>query len=231
AYDPAYAYEIAVIVQDGMRRMYQAGENILYYLTLYNENYAMPAMPAGAEQGILKGLYKFKAGPEGKKHKAQIFGSGPLIRSALAAQEVLAERYDVSADVWSVTSYKHLRTDALNAQRWNMLHPADKAKKSYLETALEKEQGVFVAVSDYMKAVPEQIAPWVPGGLTVLGTDGFGRSDTRQNLRRFFEVDTESTVLATLHALSQKGKVAKQAVQQAIKDLKLDPEKAYPQFV
>ena len=231
AYDPAFAYELAVIIQDGMRRMYQAGENLFYYLTLYNENYAMPAMPEGAEQGILKGLYKFKSGPQGKKHKAHIFGSGPIIRSALAAQEVLAERYDVSADVWSATSYKHLRTEALQAQRWNMLHPAENPKKSYVESLLEKEQGVFVAVSDYMKALPEQIARWVPGGLTALGTDGFGRSDTRQNLRRFFEIDTESTVVATLYALSQKGKLPKQVVQQAIKDLKVDPEKPYPQLV
>jgi len=211
--------------------MYQAGENLFYYLTLYNENYAMPAMPEGAEQGILKGLYKFKSGPQAKKHKAHIFGSGPIIRSALAAQEVLAERYDVSADVWSATSYKHLRTEALQAQRWNMLHPAENPKKSYVESLLEKEQGVFVAVSDYMKALPEQIARWVPGGLTALGTDGFGRSDTRQNLRRFFEIDTESTVVATLYALSQKGKLPKQVVQQAIKDLKVDPEKPYPQLV
>jgi pyruvate dehydrogenase E1 component len=231
AYDPAFAYEIAVIVQEGMWQMYQAGENIFYYLTLYNENYAMPAMPAGVEEGILKGLYKFKAGPEGKKHRAHIFGSGPLIRSALAAQDVLAERYDVSADIWSATSYKHLRTDALRVQRWNMLHPVEQPKKSYLETTLEKEQGVFVAVSDNMRTVAEQIAQWVPGGLTALGTDGFGRSDTRPNLRRFFEVDTESTVLATLYALSKQGKLPKEAVQQAIKDLKLDPEKPYPQFV
>ncbi len=231
AYDPAFAYEVAVIVQDGMRRMYEAGENIFYYLTLYNENYLMPNMPEGVEQGILKGLYKFKAGAEGKKHKAQILGSGPLIRSALAAQEILAERYDVSVDVWSATSYKHLRTEALHAQRWNMLHPTEKPKKSYLETVLEKEQGTFVAVSDNMKIVPDQIAPWVPGGLMTLGTDGFGRSDTRQNLRRFFEVDTESTVIATLYALSQKGKVSKDVLTQAIKDLNLDPEKRYPQFV
>jgi pyruvate dehydrogenase E1 component len=231
AYDPAFAYEVAVIVQDGMRRMYEAGENIFYYLTLYNENYLMPNMPEGVEQGILKGLYKFKAGAEGKKHKAHILGSGPLIRSALAAQEILAERYDVSVDVWSATSYKHLRTEALHAQRWNMLHPTEKPKKSYLETVLEKEQGTFVAVSDNMKIVPDQIAPWVPGGLMTLGTDGFGRSDTRQNLRRFFEVDTESTVIATLYALSQKGKVSKEVLAQAIKDLNLDPEKRYPQFV
>jgi pyruvate dehydrogenase E1 component len=228
AYDPAYAYELAVIIQDGMRRMYQERENIYYYITLYNENYAMPPMPAGVEEGILKGLYRFKPGPNGKKHKAHLFGSGPIIRSALAAQEILAERYDVSADVWSATSYKLLRGEALQAKRWNMLHPAEAPRKSYLETVLEKEQGAFVAVSDNMRAVPDMIAPWVPGGLMTLGTDGFGRSDTRENLRRFFEVDAPSTVLATLYALFQRNLIPKEMVQRAVKDLGLDPEKSHP---
>jgi pyruvate dehydrogenase E1 component len=146
----------------------------------------------------------------------------------LAAQEILAERYDVSADVWSVTSYKLLRTDALRARRWNMLHPTEPRRKSYLEALLEKESGVFVAVSDYMKMVPDQIAPWVPGGLMTLGTDGFGRSDTRERLRRFFEVDAESTVIGTLFALSEKGQVEKESVAKAISELGVDPEKAFP---
>jgi pyruvate dehydrogenase E1 component len=231
AYDPAFAYEIAVIVADGMRRMYAEGEDIFYYLTLYNENYPMPPMPAGVEDGILKGLYKFKAGPEGKKLKAHIFGSGTIINSALKAQEILAERYGVSADVWSATSYKLLRTDALRCKRWNMLHPTQPPKKSYVETLLAKEQGVFVAVSDYMRLVPDQIAPWVPGGLMTLGTDGFGRSDTRARLRRFFEVDAESTVIATLYALAEKGQVDRQFVAKAIKDLGVNPEKAFPHIV
>jgi pyruvate dehydrogenase E1 component len=230
-YDPAFAYEIAVIVAEGMRRMYGQGEEIFYYLTLHNENYPMAAMPEGVEQGILNGLYKFKRGPTGKKHKAQILGSGPILRSALKAQEILAERYHVSADVWSATSYKLLRTDALRAKRWNMLHPTESPKKSYVETALEKELGVFVAVSDYMKIVPDQIAPWVPGGLMTLGTDGFGRSDTRERLRRFFEVDAESTVLATLYALADKGQIEREVVAEAIKDLGVDPEKLHPQIV
>jgi pyruvate dehydrogenase E1 component len=229
-YDPAFAFEIAVIVQDGMRRMYQEGEDIFYYLTLYNENYAMPPMPEGVEEGILKGLYKFNAGPEHRKLKAHLFGSGPIIRSALKAQEILAERYGVSADVWSATNYKHLRTDAQRCERWNMLHPTDAPQKSYVETVLEREKGVFVAVSDFMKIVPEQIAPWVPGGLTTLGTDGFGRSDTRERLRRFFEVDAECTVIATLHALARKGQMDRETVVKAIKDLGVDPEKAFPQI-
>ena len=227
-YDPAFAYEIAVIIQDGLRRMYQEGEDIFYYLTLHNENYPMPPMPPGVEAGILKGLYKFKPGAENKKHQAQILGSGPIIRSALRAQEILAERYDVSADVWSVTNYKQLRTEALRCQRWNMLHPTAAPQKSYVETVLAKEPGVFIAVSDFMKMVPDQIAPWVPGGLTTLGTEGFGRSDTREKLRRFFEVDAELTVIATLYSLCQKGEVDRQTVAQAIKDLNVDPEKVFP---
>ena len=234
AYDPAFGYEVAVIIQDGMRRMYHEKEDIFYYLTLYNENYEMPAIPKGAERGILKGLYKFQEGEKisaqkspAKKCKAHIFGSGPILREALRAQTIL-EKYDVSADVWSATSYKQLRNDALAARRWNMLHPTSEPKKSYLETTLEKEEGVFVAASDYMKIVPDQIAPWVPGGLTTLGTDGFGRSDIRLNLRRFFEVDAEMTAVATLYALSQKGTVKKQVVERAIKDLRVDPDKVYP---
>jgi pyruvate dehydrogenase E1 component len=230
-YDPAFTYELAVIINDGMRRMYADDEDLFYYLTLYNENYLMPPMPEAAEEGILKGLYRFKAGPEKKKLKAQILGSGPIIREALRAQEILAEKYDVSADVWSATSYKLLRNGALQTDRWNMLHPAETPRKSYVQTALENQPGVFVAVSDNMKLVPDQIAPWVPGGLTTLGTDGFGRSDTRERLRRFFEVDAECTVIATLHALALAGKLDKREVRKAIKDLGVDPEKTHPQIV
>jgi len=230
-YDPAFGFELAVIVADGLRRMYVEGEDIFYYLSLYNENHAMPPMPAGVEGGILKGLYKFKPGPEGKKLKAHIFGSGPIINSALKAQEILAERYDVSVDVWSATSYKLLRTDAIRCQRWNMLHPTQPPRKSYVEELLAKEQGTFIAVSDNVRTVPDQIAPWVPGGLFTLGTDGFGRSDTRARLRRFFEIDAESTVIGTLYALAEKGQIERQTVEQAIKDLGVNPEKIQPQLV
>jgi len=230
-YDPAYTYEVAVIIADGLRRMYVENEDIFYYLTLYNENYAMPALPEGAEPGILKGLYKLKPGPEGMKLKAQIFGSGPILREALRAQDLLAERYGVSADVWSATSYKLLRNDALKARRWNMLHPAEAPKRSYLERTLANEKGVFVAVSDNMKLVPDQIAPWVPGGLTTLGTDGFGRSETRPKLRRFFEVDAELTVIATLSALAEKGLLDRETVARAIKELGVDPEKSHPELI
>jgi len=230
-YDPAFAYEVAVIIQDGLRRMYVEKEDIFYYLALYNDNYAMPAMPEGTEEGILKGLYRFKTGPGDIKVKAHIFGSGPIINEALRAQQILGQRYGVSADVWSATNYKLLRNDALRTQRWNMLHPTQTPRKSNLQTLLGPEQGPFVAVSDNIKMVPDQIAPWVPGGLTTLGTDGFGRSDTRSNLRRFFEVDAETTVVATLYALAQRGLVERSAVATAIKDLDVNPEKVFPAIV
>ena len=228
AYDAAFAYEIAVIIKDGMRRLYADGEESFYYLTLYNESYDMPAMPDGAEEGILKGLYKVKPATKGKKYKAHLFGSGPILREALRAQEVLAEQFDVSADVWSATSYKLLRGDALRTKRWNMLHPTAVPKQSYLESILQNEEGVFIAVSDYMKMVPDQIAPWVPGGLMTLGTDGFGRSDTRANLRRFFEVDAELTTVAALYALHQKEAFPAKVVEEAIRKLGIDPEKSFP---
>ncbi|NQW47187.1 MAG: pyruvate dehydrogenase (acetyl-transferring), homodimeric type, partial [Planctomycetes bacterium] len=231
AYDPAFAYEIAVIVQDGLQRMYQDGEEIFYYLTLYNENYEMPPLPAGVEDGILRGLYKYRPGAAAARHRAHILGSGPLVREALRAQELLAEKFDVSATVWSATSYKRLRNEALNARRWNMLHPTEPARKSHLEQVLEPEPGVFVAVSDYLRIVSEQIGPWVPGGLFPLGTDGFGRSDTRPALRRFFEVDAECVTIAVLYALAQKGELPREKVAAAIKELDVDPEKAYPQFL
>jgi pyruvate dehydrogenase E1 component len=230
-YDPAFTYEVAVIIADGMRRMYVDGEDLFYYLTLYNENYAMPAMPDGAEPGILKGLYKFKTGPDRLPVKAHLFGSGPILRETLQAQQILAEKYNVSADVWSATSYKLLRNDALRARRWNMLHPTEPPRRSYLEQLLEKEQGAFIAVSDNMKLVPDQIAAWVPGGLSTLGTDGFGRSDTRERLRRFFEVDAASIVIGTLYALAERKHLPMSLVGRAIKDLGIDPEKAFPQLV
>lgn len=231
AYDPAFDFETAVIIFDGIKRMYQNGEEIFYYITLYNEDYAMPAMPEGCEAGILKGLYKFKAGPLDKQLKAQIMGSGTIVRSALRAQEILAEKYGVSADVWSATNYKALRNDALQCERWNMLHPTQPRKVPYVESVLKAEQGPVIAVSDMVKLVADQIAPWVPGGLTTLGTDGFGRSDTRANLRRFFEVDAESTVIATLYALSKKGLVDTIVVEKAIHELGVNPDKIFPQLV
>ena len=229
AYDPAFAYEIAVIIQDGIRRMYEKQEDIFYYITLGNENYAMPKMEERNHEGILRGIYKFKPGPRDPKMiNAHLFGSGSLIMEALRAQNILAERYHISADVWSVTSYKELRKDALEVDRWNRLHPMETQRVSYIESVLKEEEGPFIAVSDYMKLVAEQIYPWVPGGLIVLGTDGFGRSDSRQALRRFFEVDAECMTLATLDALSRQNKIDRKTVQEAIKDLNIDSEKKDP---
>jgi pyruvate dehydrogenase E1 component len=233
AYDPAFAYELAVILRDGIRRMYQEGENIFYYVTLYNENYPQPAMPEGCEEGILSGLYRFRpssAGTKGKgaRSKVHLLGSGPILREALRAQDILAERYDVAADVWSATSYKELRREALEAERWNRLHPTAEQRVSYVERLLAPEKGVFLAASDYMKALPEMIQRWVPGGLVPLGTDGFGRSENRESLRRFFEVDAEFITLAALEQLARRGEVRPDAVEKAIKDLGLDPEKPNP---
>jgi pyruvate dehydrogenase E1 component len=229
AYDPAFAYEIAVIVQDGIRRMYELGEDIFYYITLGNEPYAMPAMPKGAAEGILRGLYKLRpASGTAKTPKVHLFGSGTLLREAVRAQEILDNRYGVKAEVWSATSYKELRRDALETERWNMLHPAEQPKRSYIERILENEKGVFIAVSDYMKAVPEMVGRWVPGGLFPLGTDGFGRSDSRVALRRFFEVDAECVTIAALWRLAQRGAIKVSVVEQAIRDLDVNPEKLNP---
>lgn len=230
-YDPAFAYEIAVLIQDGLRRMYEAGEEVFYYITLYNEPYAMPSMPEGSAEGIVKGLYRFSRGPADARNKAHVLGSGPLIREALRAQAVLAERYNVSADVWSATSYKLLRGDCIRSDRWNRLHPQAEPRKSYLQSLLENEKGAFVAVSDYMRAVPDQISRWVPGGLMTLGTDGYGRSDTRASLRKFFEVDAESIVVAVLHALQRRGEIPVSEVARAIRELEIDPERTPPEFI
>jgi pyruvate dehydrogenase E1 component len=231
AYDPAFAYEIAVILQDGIRRMYAEREDIFYYLTLYNENYAMPPMPEGAAEGILRGMYRLPAAVEpgaSLTHTVNLLGSGPILREALRAQQILAERCGVAATVWSVTSYKELRGDALGAERWNMLHPEQPPRRSYLEQVLEGVPGPFIAASDYMRALPEQIARWVPGGLLALGTDGFGRSETRGALRRHFEIDAEAIVVAALYALAQRGEIDRAQVRQAITELGVDPEQPAP---
>ncbi|WP_345742313.1 pyruvate dehydrogenase (acetyl-transferring), homodimeric type [Nitrospina watsonii] len=228
-YDPAYAYELAIIIQDGLRRMYEEQESVFYYITLYNENQGMPEMPKGVEDGILKGLYKFKPGADKPdRAKAHLFGSGSLLKEALRAQEILAEHYEVSADVWSVTSYKELRRDALEVDRWNRLHPTEKPRTSYIKEVLKDADGPIVAVTDYMKLVADQIAPWVPGPYTTLGTDGFGRSESREALRRFFEIDAECIAVATLHTLAQQGTIPMKRVKQAIDQLDIDPDKPDP---
>jgi pyruvate dehydrogenase E1 component len=229
AYDPAYAYEIAVIIQDGLRRMYVENEPVFYYLTVYNEDYAMPAMPAGAADGILQGMHKVSSRDVAKSNiRAQLLGSGPILRQVLAAQEILADEYKIASDVWSVTSYKELRREALQVERWNLLHPAEKPRMGYVEKMLAGCAGPFVAASDYMRLVPEQIAKWVPGRLVTLGTDGFGRSDGREELRRHFEVDAPHIVFATLSTLARQGEIDKKTVQKAVKSLGIDTEKIDP---
>jgi pyruvate dehydrogenase E1 component len=229
AYDPAFHYEVAVIVFHGLDRLYQQGDTAMYYLTVHNESYAMPAMPAGAEEGIIKGMYRLSSRDvDGSPHRLQLFGSGAILRSALAAQEILAESYGLSSDVWSVTSYGELRREAQACRRWNMLHPADPPRRSYLEGVLAGLRGPFIAASDYVRAVPEQLGPWVPGDYLVLGTDGMGRSDSRRALRRHFEVDGESMVIAALYQLCRQGKLPAAEVAQAIRDLGVEPERVDP---
>jgi pyruvate dehydrogenase E1 component len=229
AYDAAFAYELAVIVREGIRRMYEASDDVFYYLTLGNEPYAMPPMPETAADGIVQGLYKFRPSPvSGTRSRVHLFGSGSILHEALRAQDILAERYGIGADVWSATSYKELRRAALEVERQNMLHPTAEPRKCYLERVLEGEQGVFVAATDYLRMVPDMISRWVPGGIHCLGTDGFGRSDNRQSLRRFFEVDAEYIVVAALGRLCLRGEMKPAQVQKAIKDLDIDPEKVDP---
>jgi pyruvate dehydrogenase E1 component len=229
SYDPCYAYETAVIVMEGMRRMYEEGDNVIYYMTLYNENYKMPAMPAGVEEGIVRGIYKLaKVDAGAKAPLVHLFGSGTILREALRAQQILAERYKVSSQAWSVTSYTELRRDAQACDRWNMLHPGERPMQSYLEQILAGEQGPFIASSDYIRAISEQISPWVPGGLTALGTDGLGRSETREHLRRHFEVDAECITLAALRQLAKRKQFDEKQLPQAIKDLGIDPHKIDP---
>jgi pyruvate dehydrogenase E1 component len=232
SYDPAFAYELAVIIQDGIRRMYHDGESIFYYLTVMNETYAMPEMPKDARDGILKGMYRFKAAPNidnapKAKLRAQLFGSGAILNEVVAAQELLA-KYGVAADVWSVTSYQELYRDGHACERWNMLHPGEKPRVPYVTQCLAEAPGVFVAASDYLKVLPDSIDRWMPRRMRSLGTDGFGRSEDRQALRDFFEVDAKFVAIATLAELLKEGQIDAKVVQKAIKDLGIDPEKKNP---
>ncbi len=225
AYDPAFAYEMATIVEHGLHRMYGGeGEDTFYYLTLYNENYAMPPKPPGVEQGILDGLYRWAPAPEGMAHRATILFSGPAQRAARQAQSDLAEHYGVGAELWSAISYKALREEALSVERWNRLHPGAPRREPFITRSLAGVGGPVVAVTDYLKMVPDQVARWVPGSFVPLGTDGYGRSDTRQALRRFFEVDAGHVVVAVLSALAAEGKVEPARVADALAGYGIDPE-------
>ncbi len=223
-YDPAYAYELAVIVRDGLKAMVEDGLDVFYYLTLYNENYEMPAMPAGAEEGILRGLYRLRRADGEFAHRVQLLASGVTVREALRAADLLAARFAVGADVWSVTSFQQLRADALAVERWNRLHPAAPARTPYVTAQLDGAPGPVIAASEYLKLVPEMIARWLPQGLTPLGTDGFGLSDTRAALRRHFEVDAEHIAVAALAALARAGAIPAAQAAAAVIGLGLDPD-------
>jgi len=229
AYDPAFAFELAVIIEDGIRRMYLDGESIFYYITVMNEPYAMPEMPAGAAEGILKGMYLFRASANKKsKLRAQLFGSGAILNEALRAQEILEQKYGVAADVWSVTSYKALYTDGIETDRWNRLHPSANPRVPYVTEMLKDAPGVLVAATDYLKTLPNMIRPWAPRRIASLGTDGFGRSEGRTSLRDFFEVDSRFITLAALDELYHEGKIEKCVVEKAIADLGIQRDKPNP---
>lgn len=231
AYDPAWAYETVVIVLDGMRRLYQEDETAIYYITVHNEDYDMPAMPEGVEEGIIKGIYKFKSQEvTDAKGRVQLFGSGAILRHVLEAQQILAEKYNVASDAWSVTSYTQLRRDAQSCERWNMLHPDQPEQKSYIETVLEGVEGPIISASDNVRALGEQLLPYIDQDYYVLGCDGMGRSETRAALRRHFEVDAQMVTVAALYRLSKQGVFTRAEVAQAIVDLGIDPDKPNPLF-
>jgi pyruvate dehydrogenase E1 component len=230
AYDPAFAFEIATIVRDGIKRMYVDQEDIFYYLTVENEPYAQPAKPEGCDEGILRGLYRFRpaAGTDQAPLRAQLFGSGAILNEALKAQEILAERYRVAADVWSITSFKELYMNGTDCDRHNRLHRGSERRETWIETCLAGAEGPCIVASDYVKALPESIGRWFPRPPVALGTDGFGRSESRDALRRFFEVDAAAIVVATLDELARDGAIEPETVRQAMDDLGVDTDAPNP---
>ncbi|MES2635996.1 MAG: pyruvate dehydrogenase (acetyl-transferring), homodimeric type, partial [Pseudomonadota bacterium] len=230
SYDPTFAYELAVIIQEGLRRMVQNQEDVYYYITLMNENYSQPALPAGAEQGILKGLYSFSKSKT-KGEKVQLMGSGVILREVIAAAELLEKDWGVSADVWSATSFTELRREGLDCERWNMLNPEKPQRLNYVAECLKDAKGPVIASTDYMKSFAEQIQRFVPNKFVALGTDGYGRSDSREALRDFFEVDARYITVAALKALSDEGKLPAAKVLEAVKKYNLDANKPNPTTV
>ncbi|HSX67018.1 pyruvate dehydrogenase (acetyl-transferring), homodimeric type [Nocardioides sp.] len=231
SYDPTYAYELAVIVADGLRRMYVEQEDVFYYLTLMNENYEHPAMPEGVEEGILRGMYPLREAPakRGKNAaKVQLLGSGTILREVIAAADLLRDDFGIESDIWSVPSFNELRRDGLETERWNTLHPLEGKKQSYVEQCLEGRKGPVIAATDYMKAYADQIRAFVPGDFTALGTDGFGRSDYRINLRRHFEVDRHFVVVTALQRLADEGAIERSVVAEAIEKYGIDPDRPTP---
>jgi pyruvate dehydrogenase E1 component len=229
SYDPTFSYELAVIVQDGLHRMFANQENVFYYVTTMNENYTHPAMPKGAEEGIVKGMYLFRAGGK-KRRKVQLMGSGTILREVIAASEMLNEEWGVDADIWSATSFNEMTREAQAIDRWNRLHPLEKQKSSYLEQCLSGRRGPVIAATDYIRSYADQIRKWVPGSYTVLGTDGFGRSDTRAQLRKHFEVNRYHIVVAALKALADTDELPAGKVDDAIKKYGINPEKPNPLY-
>jgi len=227
AYDPTFAYEVAVIIQDGLRRMFKDQEDVYYYITLMNENYSHPAMPDGTEEGILRGMYLFREGSKQKPH-VQLLGCGTILREVVAAADLLENDFGVAADIWSCPSFNELRREGLESERWNLLHPANKPRKSYVEECLARRDGPVVAATDYMRAFPEQIRPYVPKRYVCLGTDGFGRSDYRVALRKFFEVNRHYVTLAALKALADEGLLSTSKVEAAIAKYGINAEKPAP---
>ncbi len=234
AYDPAYGFELITILQDGLRRMYVDDEPLIYYISVYNENYPMVPMPDGCEEGILKGMYKLSSTEttdEKVKLRPQLFGSGTILNEVRRAQEILETKYGVGTDLWSVTSYSELARDAAAAERWNRHHPGKPSKNSYLETGLDGVEGPVISASDNVRAVADQIRAWIPNSdYHVLGTDGFGRSDTRESLRRHFEIDAEHVTFTTLTALSKHCNFDKKRLPKVMNELQIDPEKVNPQY-
>jgi pyruvate dehydrogenase E1 component len=231
AYDPTFAYELAVILHDGMKKMYEEQHNVFYYVTVMNENYPQPAMPDGAEDGIIRGMYLYRQGSR-KKKRVQLMGSGTILREVIAAGALLEDEWNIAADVWSVTSFTELRREAMDIERWNMLHPMDKPRRPYVTGLLDKHKGPAVAATDYMRSFPEQVRPYLgERHFVTLGTDGFGRSDKRSQLRKFFEVNRHYVAVAALKALADVGEVDSSLVAQAIKAYRIDPDKPNPATV
>ena len=229
-YDPTYGYEVAVIVQNGIERMYgEKQENVFFYLTTLNENYKQPAMPEGAQEGILKGIYKLKDVEAKNSYKVKLLGSGSILEQVRVASEVLASEYGIASELYSVTSYNELAREAQETERYNLLHIDEEDKVPYIQTALDSDEDtIIISATDYIKAYSEQLAPFVKGDFKALGTDGFGRSDSRANLRSFFEVDTDFIVFTTLAQLAKKGKIEKSVLVDAMKKYNIDPEKINP---
>jgi pyruvate dehydrogenase E1 component len=229
SYDPAFAFEVALIVRDGIRRMYENQESIFYYITVYNENYEQPPMPKGVEEGVLRGIYKFRAAENpGTLPRVHLFGSGPILRESLRAQGLLREKYHVAADVWSVTSYTQIYRDGLACSRWNRLHPTEPPRIPHIKKLMDGEPWPIVAASDYVKSNPFRVQAWCPSSFFSLGTDGFGRSDTREGLRRFFEIDAEHIAFAALTQLSRINQFDAARLPRVIKELGIDPEAPDP---